>query len=105
MKVICKADPQFWNYKKAVKKVTKQFFGLFSKTTWENPKANGPSKDEICTVYETFTDDDGEKMYRILGYGSSGYSAKWFIPLEENKSEFKETTFEEIKKAAPCCDN
>lgn len=100
-KVICKHNhtTHSWARNGGVTKIvtTKRFFGLIKNTSVVKDEVivPGPSKDEICIVYETYV--DGDTYYKLQGYPYGGYNSKYFIRLDE----FTETAKEIAKKSEP----
>mgnify|MGYP000932968016 FL=1 len=99
-KVICKNDKDNWVKDPVPTKtvVKKYLFGLITSTkiVADNAKANGPSKDEICIVYETYNSNE-RSYYRLKGYGEAGYITTAFVRLDE----FTETQKEIAEKSNP----
>ena len=98
-KVICKNDKDNWRKNPVPTKtvVVKYLLGLITRTkiVSEDPKAYGPSKDEICIVYDEYV-FAGEHYYNLKGY-QGGYVSKAFIRLDE----IEETQKEIAEKSQP----
>lgn len=100
-KVICKANnSNSWETVPRPTKVIhmKRLLGLIKRSiVVDDPQYNGgPSKDEICIVYETYQNNNCS-FYLLKGYGNMGYDTKWFIKLDE----LEETQKEIAQKSQP----